>query len=197
MNARLNISGGAVLLLSLLYFFCGATQLISLLMAAFTHEAGHIAAIKLLGGKLCSFSFDISGMCIDYGGLGSVASEIAALLAGPALGFALAYAASWLGNLTGQPFFLLLSGYSFALSVLNLLPVLPLDGGRAAFCAVLMIAGRTAAESLAESLGLIFSIVIVLLGLCMLGRNGGAAILVCGMWLLAAQTGIVKSLHLL
>lgn len=197
MSSKTEISGGAVLLLSLLYFLGGTVTLAALLTAALVHEAGHIAAIKLFGGRLRSYSFDISGMCIDYGGLGSVGAELAALLAGPAAGLMLAYFASLLGNCTGMQFFLLLSGYSLMLSLLNLLPVLPLDGGMALLCAAIMLFGREKAAAFAERSGMVLSIAIALLGLFLLGRNIGASLLVCGMWLLTAQTGIVKKLHLL
>ena len=197
MRRRADVSGGAVLMLALLYFFCGAKTLAALLAAAVVHELGHICALLLLGGRLSAFHFDISGMCIDYRGLNCTLPEIAALLAGPAAGLLLAYAASSWGNRTGSELLLLLSGYSFMLSALNLVPVLPLDGGRALFCLLTSLFGRSRACAAADSSGIAISIMLILFGLNLLGRRCGAAALICGIWLLIAQSGIVKSMRLL
>lgn len=197
MRRRADVSGGAVLMLALLYFFCGAKTLAALLAAAVVHELGHICVLRLLGGKLSAFRFDMSGMCIDYRGLSGILPEISALLAGPLAGFALAYAASSWGNRMGSELLLLLSGYSFMLSVLNLVPVLPLDGGRALFCLLTSLFGRRRASAAADSSGIAISIILILFGLNLLGKEYGAAALICGIWLLIAQSGIVKSMRLL
>lgn len=93
------------------------------------HELGHIAAIRLLKGKLGGFYGKGQGFALAVGGL-SYQGELLAALAGPAVsillagGFALA---AWACGSELLWFFCFANG---GLAALNLLPVLPLDGGR-------------------------------------------------------------------
>jgi len=50
MNRGIALSPGAVLVLSLIYFFGGISSLGAVLLSAAVHELGHAAAIKLCGG---------------------------------------------------------------------------------------------------------------------------------------------------
>ena len=126
---RVDISAGAILLLSVIYFFGGMTSLTALLLAVLVHELGHIAAIELCGGRVHGLKVSVSGLCINCSGAGGTLESVICLCAGPAGGFALAYAASYLGNLSQNLLLIKTAGFSLVLSVYNLLPALPLDGG--------------------------------------------------------------------
>ncbi|HCQ74784.1 MAG TPA: hypothetical protein DIT84_08265, partial [Clostridiales bacterium] len=119
---RVDISAGAILLLSVIYFFGGMTSLAALLLAVIVHELGHIAAIALYGGRVHGLKVSISGLCIICSGAGGTIESIICLCAGPAAGFALAYAASYFGNLSQNLLLIKTAGFSLVLSVYNSLP---------------------------------------------------------------------------
>lgn len=190
---RLDISAGAIFLFSVIYFFGGVTSLAALLVSVLTHELGHIAMILLFGGKIQRLNISISGLCISYGGVLSAAESTLCLCAGPAAGFALAYAASYFGNLNQNILLIKTAGFSLVLSVYNLLPALPLDGGRALQCALESACGTRAAESVLEITGVLTGAALLFSGAYFIRQGFGAAFLIAGVWVLAAQTGIVKT----
>ena len=194
MKPKLNVSAGAIFLLSALYFFGGFSAVLSVLFAASVHELGHIAAIKAFGGKIKKLNFEASGLCLSYCGLDSMAKEAFALIMGPAFGLALAYAASYFGNMLDSDFLYETAGVSLVFSLFNLLPALPLDGGRLLFC---LIPSRRDAENVLDKSGMISGLALILLGLYFLGSEKGAALLLSGSMVLIAQTGIVKNYRML
>ena len=91
------------------------------LAAAAVHELGHCLAVWALGGKTDALTFHFGGAIIQAWGLG-VPGAIAATLAGPLLG------------LLPVLFFRVIprtAVCALAQSLYNLLPICPLDGGRA------------------------------------------------------------------
>lgn len=190
------MSSGAILLLSALYFFGGIVSLSALLLAAAAHELGHIAAIKLLGGGIKTMRFEASGMCISMCGVNGAAAEITALLAGPAAGLIFAIICSYCGAKTANRLLLECAGYGAILTAYNLLPALPLDGGRAVFALLSKAMGFERAKNIIELSGFITGLGLAAAGLAMLGKELGAALLIAGIWLLIAQTGIVKNMRL-
>ena len=196
MKNRFRVSAGAILLLSALYFLGGFLSLIALLLAAAAHEFGHMIAIKLLGGGIKSLRFEASGMCMSLCGINSAGSEAAVLLAGPAAGFIFALICSYLGSKTANRLLLECAGYGILLTAYNLLPALPLDGGRAAFVLLSGVFGREKSGKIVEYSGLITGMCLSAAGLTLLGEELGAAILIAGIWILIAQTGIVKNMCL-
>lgn len=196
MNRRVQLSAGAIFLLSALYFFGGIVSLSALLLAAAAHELGHIAAIKLLGGGIKTMRFEASGMCISMCGVNGAAAEITALLAGPAAGLIFALICSYCGAETANRLLLECAGYGAILTAYNLLPALPLDGGRAVFALLSEAMGFDRAKNVIELSGFITGLGLASVGLAMLGKELGAALLIAGIWLLIAQTGIVKNMRL-
>lgn len=196
MNRWFQLSAGAIFLLSALYFFGGIVSLSALLLAAAAHELGHIAAIKLLGGGIRTMRFEASGMCISMCGVNGAAAEITALLAGPAAGLIFAIICSYCGAKTANRLLLECAGYGAILTAYNLLPALPLDGGRAVFALLSEAMGFERAKNIIELSGFITGLGLAAAGLAMLGKELGAALLIAGIWLLIAQTGIVKNMRL-
>lgn len=99
-------------MLSVIYFFGGMTSLAALLLAVLIHELGHIAAIELCGGRVYGLKVSVSGLCINCSGAGGTLESVICLCAGPAAGFALAYAASYLGNLSQNLLLIKTAGFS-------------------------------------------------------------------------------------
>ena len=190
---RIDVGAGALFLLSVIYFFEGITSLLALLIAVAVHELGHIAAIRLFGGRIQMLKIGISGLCIRYyGALGTVNSVIC-LCAGPAMGLVLAYAASYLGNQSQNLLLIKTAGFSLVLSVYNSLPALPLDGGRALQCLAERVFGVSFAQTLLEFSGMLTGAALLFAGAFFIRQSFGAALLIAGVWVLTAQTGIVKT----
>lgn len=196
MKSRFRVSAGAILLLSALYFLGGFISLSALLLAAAAHELGHMIAVKLLGGGIKSLRFEASGMCMSLCGINSAGSEATALLAGPAAGLIFALICSYFGSKTANRLLLECAGYGILLTAYNLLPALPLDGGRAAFVLLCGILEREKAGRIIEYSGFITGLFLSAAGLALLGKELGAALLIAGIWILIAQTGIVKNMCL-
>ena len=161
------------------------------ILAAAGHELGHYTAIRLQGGAVRELRLTVSGgeMVLGQRRPLTYAGELAAILAGPGASLALAWAALRLGE-DGW----LLAGLSLCLGWFNLLPVWPLDGGRAL---LLILSGflpydqamaGVRACSLALGTGLLAG------GASLLIRGGGATLAIMGGWLLLCQvrTGKMK-----
>lgn len=94
-------------------------------LAAALHEAGHIAAIYALGGRVEHFSADAGGLNIRYCGIFSTSHDTIIALAGPAMNFLCAMICAIFGFFNG--YFI---GINLVFCIFNLLPISILDGGR-------------------------------------------------------------------
>ena len=119
---KIEVGGGFIIMLSLVYYIYGFTLLLALLLAALIHELGHIAALEISGVNLERIRLSALGANIDSDrqSLSYLQTTFCAV-SGPLAGLLL--------------FFLLLpfnedyAQVSLMLSLLNLLPVKSLDGG--------------------------------------------------------------------
>lgn len=125
-KTRFDISPIALLLFALGYFFDGSGLFSALVPAAAAHELGHLLLLHLGGLPVRRVSLGLAGLEIDYRGALTGLHGFLTVLAGPVFGLAYALAAARLGG----EYFTLSAGLSLALSAFNLLPILPLDGGR-------------------------------------------------------------------
>lgn len=174
---KLDVSAGALLIFALAYFFDGSGMLAALLPAAAAHEAGHIAALLLCGARIRRLRLDIFGLRLDYSGRLGRASALCSALAGPAAGLVYAFPAM---RAAGQG--MRMSGaISLLLSFFNLLPALPLDGGRAL---ALLCAGRRV-----RACSRVTAALLMAAGLWALFEYGSLSLLVMGGWLLAYNAG--------
>ena len=180
---------GFLLLGAVLALLDGEGVLPWALLAATVHELGHYVAVRLLGGTVKEIRLTISGgeMVLDRRRPLTYAGELAAVLAGPGASLALAWGALRLGEPGWLP-----AGLSLCLGWFNLLPVWPLDGGRAL---LMILSGflpddRAAAGvqlcSLALGTGLLAG------GVSILAKGGGATLALMGGWLLCCQIGMGK-----
>lgn len=161
---RVEITAGALLLWALLYYLDSDGMVPLVLAACALHELGHYAAIKLLGGQVARLRITCVGaeMALSARRPLGPARELVAALAGPAVNLLLALGCASLG----EPWWCF-AGIHLALALFNLLPVSPLDGGRAFSC-LLALAGR---ENWAEP-----AVSLLSAGLCM-GLTMGALLL--------------------
>ena len=146
----LNISAGGALGLAALLFLVDAAHVPALLAAIAAHELGHIAALKLCRAELLELRLEFFGLCLVTTPPTSTAAEVLCALCGPAGG--LLWAAVIYG--THPP----AAAFSLFLSLYNLLPALPLDGGRA----VLALCGRRWPLRLSGALSAFFLLALAL-----------------------------------
>ena len=123
---RVEISSGFLLLLGALFWLDEGVGLLPWgLAACIVHELGHVAVATALGGRMERLSLTAVGAELKIGydrpltysrdSLVALAGPLANLLAG-----VLALALRWE----------LAAALTFAVGIFNLLPILPLDGGR-------------------------------------------------------------------
>jgi Zn-dependent protease len=129
----LTTSGTALVSVAAYSLFWGWTFAAGFVVLLFLHEIGHVIQLRREGIKASAPMFiPFLGALITAKSLGENAlAEARVGLAGPILG-SLAAAAVWvLAELTGSSLLLALAYVGFLLNLFNLLPVVPLDGGRA------------------------------------------------------------------
>ena len=129
---RIRISGGFWLLAAWFTLVNGWQLLAVILSAAALHELGHLLVLRLLGARVRELRVSVFGAeLMTSAARLSYPGEIAAVLAGPAVNLLCALvlggAHAWVA-----------AGAHLSLCLFNLLPVRPLDGGRA-----LWLIGRT------------------------------------------------------
>ena len=190
---RFSFSAGGLLLLALLYYFSTPQELPVLLLPIAAHELGHVLVLSLLGMPVEAAALEARGLCLRYrGGAGALAQALAAA-AGPLAGFSYALAAAALMRRLPRDWLEISAGVSLLLSLFNLLPVLPLDGGRILEALACAAFGRRRGERLCMTVGLICAAMLLVLGLWLMLRGRGVALLLAAIWLLLyADEGIVK-----
>lgn len=194
-NDRLKICAAVTIAAALLYSMGGMAAVIALALPVAVHELSHVAALHALGLHVKCVSAELKGLRIDYIGCTSAAGHIFAAAAGPAGGMLFALLCSWLGNLTGQSLLSLTAGVSLLLSVFNLLPALPLDGGRILLHLCEAHIGEERGRSLCRLSGILVGALVFCLGLWFAVKGLGSGVLAAGIYILLSQsedTGLVK-----
>jgi Zn-dependent protease len=113
--------------------FWGWTFAIGFVVLLLVHEMGHVIQLRREGVPASAPMFvPFLGAVVAAKSLGKNAlAEARVGLAGPVLGTVGAAACAGIYALTGNEFWLALAFTGFFLNLFNLLPVVPLDGGRA------------------------------------------------------------------
>jgi Zn-dependent protease len=134
-NLKLLTTAGTALVSVAAYsLFFGWTFAVGFVLLLFVHEMGHVIALRREGIRASAPMFiPFMGAVISARSLGENAlAEARVGLAGPILGSLGAAVVAIAGWLLHSDFLLALAYIGFFLNLFNLLPVVPLDGGRAA-----------------------------------------------------------------
>ena len=172
---KIRISAGAILLFALMYFFDGSGVVSAVVPAAIIHELGHLLALRLCGRRLTAISISLTGVRMDYAPQIGGFRAVICFLSGPLAGILYAFAAPTLCGAFGR-----MSGAaSFLLSVFNLLPILPLDGGR--------IVSELLPERQTRRISRIAALLLLAGGTAIFVRFSSFALLFMGAWLAACN----------
>ena len=133
-NLKLFTTAGTALVSVALYsLFWGWEFAAGFVILLFVHEMGHVIQLRREGIKASAPMFiPFMGALITARSLGENAlAEARVGLAGPILGSLGAAAVAVVGELTGSDMLIALAYVGFLINLFNLLPIVPLDGGRA------------------------------------------------------------------
>ncbi len=133
-NLKLFITAGTALVSVAAYsLFFGWWFAVGFVVLIFVHEMGHVIALRREGIKASAPMFiPFMGAVITARSLGDNAlAEARVGLAGPILGSLGAACVAVAGALLDSNFLLALAYIGFLINLFNLLPIVPLDGGRA------------------------------------------------------------------
>lgn len=193
---HLSNSLAAVFLLLCLYYCGGITLLPIVAIPIAVHELSHILTLRLLGQKITRLSLDARGICMYYDGSCSAAGHVLAALAGPLGGALYAAAADRLSRAGGGGWLEQSAGVSLLQTAFNLLPVMPLDGGRvfSQLCAFRL--GEERGKGLSRSVSTVTVALLLIGGVALALWKKSTAPLAAAIWLLLFQNeeeALVKS----
>lgn len=128
-KSRVEVTTGAALFFPLLYFLDTSGWFAALLPTVILHELGHWLAVRACGGTVRGIRLDVTGLCMDIPPIPCSRKEIFIAAAGPVSGLLWVPLALLLGGDWGEKSAVAALG----INCFNLLPALPLDGGKILF----------------------------------------------------------------
>ena len=148
-KGRVEISAGICLLTAWFAAVNGWRLLGTVLNAVVVHELGHFLMLMGFGAKITGVRLSVFGAVLEANCAGlSYGRELLSVLAGPAANFLYAVTLTIFG---GE----IAAGANLVLCAFNLLPVRPLDGGRAVYLATSWLAGPAAGETVSRLTGIL------------------------------------------
>lgn len=185
--SRVTVSPGFVALLTLFVLQGEGAAAAALLTAAAAHEAGHLAALCRFGVPVSALRIGAFGARLETVGRGrlSYGRELCTVLSGPAVNVLCALALAWAAGRFSWPGGFLCAGAHLVLGGFNLLPIPPLDGGRALCLLLSWLLGPDAGERLSAAAGGGALVLLALAGAYVAVRSGG------NVWLLVGIAGLI------
>lgn len=178
-RGRVEATGGFFLLLAWLNYLDRSLLVPAALAACAAHELGHVAAIRLLGGGIRGMRLTAVGAELILSRPLGYWQEGLAALAGPGTNLLLALLCCKVQS--GITF----AGLNLALAAFNMLPVGRLDGGRALYCVLALLAGPAAADRAGGWLDCLCTAGALAAGLFLAAFGGNFTLLLVAFWLLA------------
>lgn len=174
----LQIGDSFILLLSFLFLADDEGILRLFLMAAVLHELGHYAVLRVCGGELLRLELSAGGAVMRFRCASGGGRRFVIAAAGPCMGLAVGYLAAQMGAYS-------FAGANISLSLFNLMPIVPLDGGTMMACA-LMPLGR-AGERITCFISVAAAVVGCAAGAWCFTKSSGVLLLGVGIMLLTGQ----------
>lgn len=156
---------GTLLLLALAYALDTEGVFPYFVAATVIHELGHVAAVYACSGRVRGFASVPFGFCIRFDGMLSYWCDAVIAGGGAAVNllsaFFLSVAAKYLPDVEMLP---LAAGVNLLIGLFNLLPALPLDGGRILYALLAQLTDDRRALVVTRGVSLIVGAVAGLLG---------------------------------
>ncbi len=182
------ILSAAIVLFGIECISAAKEMTLALVLSVLVHELGHIFMIFALGLKIKNIRFELSGLCIDYAGLNTFLKELLVSLAGPISGIVFFVFAAYSENFSATALLELSAQLSLLYSVFNLLPVIPLDGGRILLCLSEKLLGGSSGEALYKKVSGFFCVILFVIGLICCLNGEGNGLFAASLWLILLQT---------
>ena len=147
---RLRISGGMWLMLPAVLLCLPLPWVIAVFLAALVHECGHLLAIYWISGKKASMVISAFSARIPLPEM-TCGAEFVCALAGPAAGLFLILLYRWIPRT---------AICALVQSLFNLLPVYPLDGGRALRCGLEMLIPPVLARKICDAVACVVRVLL-------------------------------------
>lgn len=177
---RVEATGGFFLLLAWLNYLDTQGLVPMAMTACALHELGHFLTLRRLGGRVRLIRLTAAGAEMVLSRPLGYWQEGLTALAGPGVNLLLALLfCAWPG---GTVF----AGLNLVLACFNMLPVGRLDGGRALYCTLALLAGPGWAGRVGRSMDLAGAALLLAGGVLSLGAGGNITLLLVALWLLAA-----------
>lgn len=182
---KIEIRPSFILILAGITLMLGVREAAMTLLAAALHELGHIAAIYLAGGRVQRFAVDGAGASIIFDGALTPLADAAVSLSGPALSALGAVAGAALYEYARVDSAVCFAGVSALFCVINMLPMSPMDGGRALGTLMRAVFGERVAGRVCEAVDILGVSAFFVLGLYVFAGGAGnvtpllCAILLC------------------
>jgi Zn-dependent protease len=170
----LTVAGTAFISVIAYSLFFGWPFAVGLIALLFVHEMGHVIQLRREGLQASGPYFHPLGATIFARSFGdNAAAEARVGLAGPILGTLGAAALAGAGALLNSDLLLALAYFGFFLNLINLIPVVPFDGGRAmaAVAPSMWFLGIGALVALTVYLGNPFLLIFILLAMYEMPRR--------------------------
>ncbi len=157
--SNITVSVPFVLLLSVMYLFDENGAFLPVLCSVIIHEAAHIVALKMCGGRIDGVELRVFGIKINTPELKLMPykREIAIAAAGPVAGGITALLFAMVSYMLDVKCFDFFIGVNLIMSCINLLPIYPLDGGRIALAMCLLLFSFRCARIIYVLLNFVFS----------------------------------------
>lgn len=187
MKGKIELTPGAVLLLTAVAALSGVKMAALMVAAAAFHELGHWAAIRLCGGRVTRVLLGAGGARMWTAGSFGYLTDAAVALAGPGASALLAMICGTLGDGAGREWMYTLAGLSALYCLFNLLPMGPMDGGRALYAVCSALLGPGVADNVRFFVDLFCSALLAAGGAYIfLESRGNVTALVCAGFMIKA-----------